>query len=362
MPKLWKKTGSAKNNSDLVEIEASQLTVSGPTVVYFPGQLTSDNNRDFISIDLNDINELFQGLPSPPQVYLSSLPETPPQKSLSLSSLFRAAVHNFSFHRLPKPTANDASSMGRRIRYHFSRACSSSFLGRDLAKALVMPLVSNAAGRRVPYGEAQKNLRNLTFMGYSIGNLTAQEIYNAAKKMMRKAGYSKKETRQLLQEIVFVSIGSVAEPRQEAKRYTTVSLIYQDDRFVRGKDKTLHPLRGIFAKSSRHLKIKQLSGSSIVLSAAARGRWRNRKKETPEVIDNVQLPRWDKMASNHLFVDYVNTNDAGSLFSRIAQHVLINAADRKDTVNPLDLLTAPSTLAADTRASYQRKIQQARCG
>ena len=362
MPKLWKKNGVAKNNSDLEEADLSKLAISKPTVVYFPGQLTTDDNHNFISMDLNDVKRIFHDMPEPPQVYLWSHPEEhSPEKKMSLTSLFRTAVHKLSLRRLEMPADRDLKSLFRLAAYKLSFHTSSISETDDLAQKLVMPLVSNAEGQRLSFEEAQKNLRNLTFVGYCYGGLAAQGVYNAARGMMRKAGYSKEETRKLLKEIVLVSFGTFSEPKEEQNRYTTVSLLYNDDNPIGKKELLMHPVHKAFSRFSRRLKIEQLSDSSILVSATAMGSWWDRDKETQkEVIENVQLPRWHKDAFNHFFTDYVSTNDKSNQFSRIVPYALMNAVNRKDTVSPMDLLKVPPGLEKTPEAaSYKRKIARA---
>ena len=356
MPKLWKKTGDAKNNSDLVEVDPSQLVISKPTVIFIPGQITPDDAHDEISRNINDVKNIFQDMPEPPQVLLwSHLEDT--KTTRALAQQFRAAVHKLT-KITPPTTGNDLTSFSRFVAYRFSFQHSSTPAARNLAQKLILPLVTTADGKPLPFDEAQKNLRNLTLMGYCSGGFAAQLLYNAARKMMRKAGYSRKETRSLLQEIVLITIGTFSEPQKEENRYTTVSFLYNDDSIISMKDKLLHPLRRIFSRSSQRLNIKNLSDTSVLVSAAVLGK--KRDKEQKEVIEGVQLPAWRRGAFNHFFADYVNSNDNSSQFARIVPYTLINAVNRKETVSPEDLLKAPATLEKTPEvARYERKITQA---
>ena len=179
--------------------------------------------------------------------------------------------------------------------------------------------------------------------------------------MMRKAGYSRKETRTLLKEIVLVTFGSFSEPKEERNRYTTISLLYNDDSPIGKKELLMHPVHKAFSRFSRRLKIEQLSETSILVSATAMGRWSDRDKETQkEVIENVQLPRWRKDAFNHFFTDYVNTNDNSNQFSRMVHYALLNAVSRKETVSPMSLLKTPAGVEKTPAVtSYERKIARA---
>lgn len=339
MPKLWKKTSDAKNSSDLQEVDLSKLVVFRPTVVFFPGQFASDDNPYHISLEIKHAKDVFSNQPEQPEIYLWSNPDDGTRKRSFARTFLRSAFYN-------------------------ATACRTALYSADkLAKGMILPLATDAQGKPLPLAEAQKNLRNLTFFGYCIGNLAAQEVYNAARKMLRKAGYSRKDTRLLLREIVLVSVASASEPAKERHRYTNVTLLYNDDKGIRVKDwivSPLHTLTKSFFKASQKLAIRRLSDTSLLITAAALGRKRDRKKETPsEVIEGVQLPRWNKKATNHFTPDYINSNDNSCQFSRIAEHALVNAVNRKGTVKPVDLLTAPPALEAKTRELYQRRIQQA---
>jgi hypothetical protein len=360
--KLWEKTGTAKNNSDLVEVDQSKLDLSKPTVVFFPGQLTNESAPDFISKDLNEVKELFRDMPEQPQVYLWSHPhKNHPKKKFSLSWIFSAAVHRLSFGRIPEAPINELSAVFRLAAYTVTGQRSTTSLAREQARKLIMPLVTDANGKPLPFEQAQKNLRKLTLVGYCIGNLSVQEVFNGALSLMKKSGFKKKDARNLLKEIVLVSFASFAEPQAEHHRYTTVSLIHNDDSMLRKRERLFHPLRRIFSHFSRRLRVKQLSDTSVLISGTNMGKWWDRKKPAQkEVIEDVRLPAWRKDAFNHFMSDYVNTNDKASQFSRIVQYSLINAVSRTDTVKPVELLKAPAAVdkTAET-ASYERKITAA---
>jgi hypothetical protein len=363
MPKLWEKTGNAKNNSDLVEVDSSKLAIKEPTVVFFPGLLTNDNNTNFASMDLNYIKNLLSGLPKPPKVYLWSHPDLSNEHKLSLSSIFRDAVHNLSAHLLPSPPANDASAFIRYLRYTLTCQHSYTAIAKDQAQKLIMPLVTTPEGKPLRLPLAQRNLHNLTLVAYCIGNLSVQELYNASKKLMEQTGYTARESQKLLQEIALISFASYAEPTKEGHRYTTLSVIQNDDRLLGDRDRFLHPMRKIFAHFNRQLKIKQISDTSVLVTATVMGEWKDRnKKVQDETIAGVRLPAWHKGAFNHFMSDYVNSDDQHSQVSRIVQNALLNAVTRKRSVTPLELLRAPTSLDAATKYSYLRKIQRAMQG
>jgi hypothetical protein len=125
------------------------------------------------------------------------------------------------------------------------------------------------------------------------------------------------------------------------------------------KDQWLHPLRSVFAQFDRRLKIKELSASSLLVTATVMTSQIDRNKHK-NVIEGVRLPPWQKDAFNHFLSDYVNSNDNTSQVSRIVQYSLINAVNRKGPVRPMSLMKAPP-LAGKTPevARYDRKIAAA---
>lgn len=328
MPKLWKKTLDTTDTKNLEEVDLSTLKISSPTVIFISGRETTDKNRAEISKSIHFLNKIYKDQPKPPQIYSWS-------HSRILSRAFNmAAYHLFPGHRY-RPSAG------------------------KLAKAAIMPLVS-AEGRPLPPEEAKKNLRNLTLLGYSAGSLVAQEVFNASLKMMQKTGYTPEEARTLLNEVVLVTIGTISRPTKEQNRFTTITLVNTDDTFVRAKNFLMHPFRSAFRKAARQLRIEPLSGANLLISAAAGGRKRDMlHKKQKEVMEDVQLPRWSFFASNHEARDYVNEDYKHSQVSWIVPNVLINAANRKTTLEPLRLLEPPASLGEKEKALYQDRIAKA---
>jgi len=344
MPKLWKKTGRAKSNKGLEPVDLSKLTINRPTVIYFPGQLAQDVNQTEISKGINYVKGLFSDLACLPIVYSWSRPDRNTRITSDLSSLFYATACN----RILDP--GTLSSV------------------RSLAKGLIMPLVSDAEGKPLPFDKAQKNLRKLTFFAHCVGTVDADELHDAAMKMMKKIGYKTEEAHKLLHEIVLVTVGPLSRPEKEDNRYTTISFVNYDDRIINRKEWALNPLHRLsslhnnFSKASRSLKIKQLSDTSILVTATARGARQDRsKKIQEEVIDNVRLPRWSKKALNHLLEDYgVNADSKSSQLAGMAQNALINAVKRKETLKPSQLLETPAiTLETEEKKVYQQRMSQA---
>src|ERR1700733_176889 len=153
MPKLWKKTLDTKDTKNLEEVDLSTLKISTPTVIFISGRETTDKNREEISRSIHFLNKIYQGQPDPPQIY-----------SWSHSRILSRAFNMVAYHQFP----------GTRYRPSAMK----------LAEGAIKPLVSRD-GQRLPFEEAQKNLRNLTLLGYSAGSLVAQEVFNASLKMMQ---------------------------------------------------------------------------------------------------------------------------------------------------------------------------------
>jgi len=331
MPKLWKKTRDTKDNTDLQQVDLSTLAIASPTVLFISGRETTDKNKTEISKSILFIKKLLKDQPE-----VSSMPEVYSwSHSRQLSRIFNMAAYHYFPRHAYRPSA------------------------KKLAQGTIMPLVSDAEGNPLPYAEAQEKLRNLTLFGYSAGSLVAQEVFNASMKMMKKIGYKPEEARKLLQEVVLITIGTISRPTKEENRFTTISLANSDDWFVRAKNRLMHPFQRIFSRAARQLKIRQVSDNSLLVTAAARGRIRDRKKEPIEIIENVRLPRWSLSSSNHEARDYVNNDDQHSQVSRIVSHALINAVTRKTTLTPSQLLEPVASLEGEQRALYQSRIAKA---
>jgi len=336
MSKLWKKTRDASNTSDLEEVKLSELTISKPTVIYLPGRDQTDNKPKEISKGIHFVNKFFAELPSPPQVYMwSNNNKYSLGKGVGfVPSLIRVAAYSYFPDR---------------------RTGTSS---RNLAKKLIMPLVTDAQGKTLPLEQAEKNLRNLTFLSYCLGSVAAQEINNASLKMMTKAGYTKEEAHQLMREIVHVSFATFTRPKAEDDRYTTLSFVNNDDQFLRAKNLMVLPLNSVvslsksFLNTGRKLEIASLSDTSMLVSATAMARPLSRLpwQKPKEVIDDVTLPSWKildiknkklELITNHTPDAYVNDNPESNQFAGMVQCAMINAVTRKKLIRPVDLLNAP---------------------
>lgn len=214
MGKLWQRTINEQGKSQLQEVDLGNLRAEGPILVYLSGFLTNNNRPDYIAGGIKRMEELLKDRTSArPQIYAWS--------HKGLSNLFNLAIYNM---------------------FPGSR---SSQAGYDLASAIVMPLVSSGFSRKpdgavegqpLPFETARKNLRNVTFFGYSAGSIVAQETFNASLKMMKAIGFKEEEARSALQEVVLLSAGTISRPSKERNRFSTVYLVASNDRINRFKN------------------------------------------------------------------------------------------------------------------------------
>lgn len=344
MPALWEKPQMLKTSDDLTKVDLKAVNISGPTVIYISGRDQVDGSPEEISKNIYFANKLVSDLPDPPQVYLWShsniYAKVPGFKDLS--SMFHVAAYSHFTD------------------IHFPAA-------KKLAKNIIMPLVTDAEGKKLEdFEQAKKNLRNLTILGYCLGSITAQETYNASLKMMRKAGYEEEKARELLREAVLISFATFSRPEQEKDRFTTLNFVNSDDLFVGIKNLVTHPLftliklGKIFSTASRKLNIKRLSDTNVLVSAAAR------EKPLPtllgekqhEVIEDVTLRRW-KPVTNHEAKDYVNDEETKNQLARMVKIAIRNAVTRTGTLSSsLELLQEPSISeeTPEEHEQYNRKI------
>jgi hypothetical protein len=188
------------------------------------------------------------------------------------------------------------------------------------------------------------------------GSVVTQKVYNASLKLMQDIGFKQEEAQKLLHEVANIAIATVTAPGKESNRFATLSLINNDDLVVR----FFHPLRSLFNRVGKALKIRSLSGNSVMVTAGARRSiWDLRRRH--EVMDGVRLKRFRFLIEggggfpvnfNHEVADYSNTKDATSPFSRIVPTAVVNAVRRTDTVNPVQLLEP----LAGAPEQYRKKI------
>lgn len=345
MGKLWKRKPAGDNivaagGNGLQEVDLATLALSRPTVIYLTGFFTLDDTPGHIRGAFRQITEVLAKQPDPPDAYVWS--------HAGLSEIFNLAAY-------------DAAPGWR-----------SSRNGYDIARATIMPLVAKdfkmdaqgkVTGTPLALEDARKNLRNLTFFGYSAGTITGQETFNAALKMMQKIGFSKQDARAALSEVVMIGVGVISRPGSEKNRFTTLYLEATNDRLVSMKNRVWAPLRALFSWFAKKLRIKTISPTSAIISCAVPKKRREKQVKpdgaTVEREVRGMLPAWFPVSTMHELPRYVTGDEGFSPFARIVEYSLANAAARKNSVSPLDLLAPPATVAAEDAAAYRAKIDNA---
>jgi hypothetical protein len=224
MAKLWRRPRDGEDRkSHIHEVDLSALRIDKPSVFFLNGFFTQDDTPEYIRASLRNMEDVMANRPgaqTPVDVYCWS--------HSGLADIFNVAAYS------ARPG---------------SRACPAV---RKLAAGVIMPLVAKdfkigpdgkALGTPLPLEEAKKNLRNITFFGYSAGTITAQECFNASLKMMKQIGYAEKDAREALHEVVCVGVGVMSRPSKERDRFTTLFLEATNDKIVLFKNRLWRPLR-----------------------------------------------------------------------------------------------------------------------
>lgn len=334
MSKLWQRVSHQEPGPAVEEVALDSVRITSPTVIYLSGFLTIDKKPLNAANGIVCMEELLHGrseLPMPPKIYAWS--------HTRLSRVFNI----FAYGLRP------------------SRACSAA--AKKLATAVILPLIVRD-GKILPAEEARKNLRNLTLFGYSAGSVLAQGAFNHTLRTLRKMGCTEDAARDLLREVVLISTGNMSRPTKESNRFTTLYLAASNDIFVRLKNSLWRPLRAVFRRYARHLLIKPLSKTSLLITAAvSKNLWEWRKNPNGGKTKRdflPQLPSWTGLASHHELPHYVTTDDDHSQFSKIVMHGLINAARRQATLEVKALLEPCGTTdTAEEIRDYRARIARA---
>lgn len=350
MGKLWQKTQDNNGVSLLKEVDLATLRITAPTIVYLSGFLTNNNRPEYIAGSIKRLQDLTKDHPLPvqPQIYAWS--------HSGLRNLFNLAA------------------------YDLCPGTRSSKAGYDLSKAVLMPLLAkdfavdakgNISGAPLPAAEAKEKLKNVTLFGYSAGSVVAQEIFNATLKMMKTVGYNEQNARQLLNEVVLISVGTVSRPSKETNRFTTVYLAATNDRLTRAKNwaygtlgTLLRSTFGHYAQKGKDLTIRPLSETSLFITAPVRPslyEWtydgnglRAEKKYFPPLY-----PTWTLRRSYHELPHYITRDEKNNAFANIVLHAVANAVTRSGKTQTLQLIAASPGTAAGQEASYKAKITEA---
>ncbi len=352
--KLWHRVPDETGKAQLKEIDPAQVTIERPTIVYLSGFLTNNNRPGYVSGSIKRIEELLKSAPEgtvKPDIYAWS--------HKGLSNLFNLAIYD----TFPGSRSSEA--------------------GYILSASILMPLVAeefkrmpdgSVMGKPRPMDEAAKRLRNVTFFGYSAGSIVAQETFNATMKMMKAVGYSEKDARKLMKEVVLVAAGVISRPTKETDRYTTVYMAASNDRINRFKNfawGAIGTLRRTFftsytlRKNKKDLSVRPLSAATVFISAAARASlYEFKTDENGERVKkplDTLYPAWTQRRSYHELPHYVTTDDKNNDFSRIALYAVTNALNRTGTPETLALLNPPSndTFSSEAQEAYRKRIEQA---
>src|SRR5262249_20584785 len=129
-----------------------------PSIVYISGYKTQNDLSQIISETFDFIENAIDkkpGLSAMPPVYVWSHDD-------SRKALFNIASYGYSKKHLYCLPAE------------------------KLSEQTLLPLVLKD-GKPLSFAEAQKNLRNLTYFGYSAGSVIAQEMFNYSRQKMMEA-------------------------------------------------------------------------------------------------------------------------------------------------------------------------------
>ncbi len=343
MGKLWQRSRDDQDQPRLQAVDLSALKINAPTVIFLTGFFTYDDTPEYISGALKTMEELVDKAPgdtSGTNVYAWS--------HAGLKEIFNLAAYD----GLPSRRA--------------------SHNGFDLAKAVIMPLVAEGfaedasgkvSGKPLPLDVARQNLRNVTLFGYSAGTITAQECYNASLLLMKQVGFSDKDAKAALHEVVLISAGVMSRPKQEKDRFTTLYLEANNDVLVRWKNRLWEPLRAMFSWATHKLRIDKLSDRSLRISATVnKQNFEVKKKKDGQTFRekfNGLVPNWFPVKSYHELPRYVTEDENLSSFARIVKYGMANALARDRLLAPLELLSAPPGVDGADAAAFKTKVDKA---
>lgn len=334
MAKLWQRSSDPKTKIPLCEINLKHLRISRPSVIFLSGIFTTNNTPAYITEGIEEIENLIGGRPE-----LKTQPDIYALSHKNLGTLFNIAAYN--------GTPDKA----------YSRSA------KRMAEALIMPLVLSPKGKPLDIDEACKNLRHLTFVAYSAGTVFAQEMFNAAFKQMKDAGYKGKDARHILGEVVLISMATVSRPAEEKERFTTLYLAASNDIAVRLKNRIWRPLKELFSLDSRDLKIHQLSRTSLLITAYIHKKmwhWQEKPDGTKSKKDILPMvPSRFRITSNHEMPHYTTGDDEHNQFSKLVLNTIINAVNRNDKADVFRLLDPVTARNADEAKAYIDRLDKA---
>jgi hypothetical protein len=346
MAKLWRKSDSSTSAAPVAtEVDLPALKIDKPSVIFLNGFFVMDKNKAWASASLKTMEDMMAMRAKPaPDVDVFSYTHT------NLKDIFNVMAYWAQPQKRFSPIA------------------------QNLAAGALMPLVAkdfkldekgNSVGVPLPLEDAKKNLRNVTFFCYSAGGVIAQECYNASLSMMKEIGFSDKDAKEALHEVVSIGVGTPSRPQQEKDRFTTLYLEATNDKIVQVKNRLWEPLKNIFSRFAQPLKIKPLGEHAAMITASVPKRSHHNKKllngkTVKEKVRNL-LPSFLAIVKTyHELPRYVTEDENFSPFAKMVQYGLTNAVARSKTLKPLDLLDAPAGIDQATAAAYLAKISAAK--
>lgn len=353
MTKLWRSTFDENGKRQIEDIKALDISYDKPTVVFFSGFSTITKWKGFIGGALKSTEKML-GLNKQEANKIQII--TGSYKGLS--QFFNLLAYN----RFP------------------NNYCSSA--GKKAARDIILPRVAQnivlkknnhfKSAEKLPLDEAKERLRNLTLVGYSMGTVITQEMYNASKQFMRKIGYTREETQELLSEVVLLSMGTMSRPTKEKNRFKTIFMVASNDDVVRKRAHIhLRVKEHLARQAKKFLKITPWSNTGLYISAPVKPRLietvidengQEQKKHIPMLY-----PKWTGFNSHHELPHYITNNDEDNDFSKIVSVTLANAINRNEDTTITDLVTNTQSFvdtnnngfASDEIESYNNRIAKA---
>lgn len=348
MAKLWERTASPSGKSRLDEINMATIEPGIPLILFLPGLFTTNDTPQNMSGSLRIIKDLLKAD--------KSLPENLKVYCLSYDSSLKTAFNAVSYFYNPWGTAP----------FNEPKNVAYNFIIKRVASDVSIDSDGHVHGTPLPKEAAEKNLRNLTLHGYSAGTFFMHHMYHSAIKMMAEIGYPKETARDLLKEIVTLSVGNMSHPRLEKNRFTSVCLVGRNDVVTRWKDIIVNPLTAVYNKYSRRLSIKPLSENYLLVAASIKRKlWERKQKDdgTKELtkIPPLLFPAWSPLRSNHEYQHFLTVDDRHNSFSKIVLSVLANAVKRTERLKPEQLLkpAGEGFFGKHEMDAYKERIQKA---
>ncbi len=314
--KIWKKNEA---NTAAEDVAFESITIDRPTLVFFSGFMSFHSGTKTTFSRLKIFEKMLQ----------------------------KDGVKNKTDYQVFTATYKNKSTLFNALSYCGYKNYSSK-TSQHFVNSVIMPLVLDEHGAPRDKVEVSINLRNLTLGGYSVGTVIVQELYNASTRSMVKAGFSKKDTKELLGDVVCISMGTMSTPSREGKRFKTVYMVATNDRFANIKNKVFEASQALkkkFNRTIRDLRISRIADNAIIIRAEVNNnmtepyidkidgqkKWRPIRKLYPETY------RHD---SGHELSHYISEDDNQAPFSRICRFVLANAIERDSNVT-IDSLIQP---------------------